>query len=291
MKKLFFLLLTVYNLNQSYAQTIKVYDLDTNEPVPFVILSYFKNEVNIGSDYCNKNGFVIIKNNEFNKIEISCIGYESKIITDITIVDKVFLKKKVIALEEVVILNNNDKKILLGYTDKRKKISISGSKGFEICEFINNPYKSEKTIKSFLFKIKRKKSFRTAIRLHFYNKKDDKIAPGNEILKEDIIYYFDGKIKDLIEVDVSSYNIQLPSEGAFVGIEWLGIVDQNGSFIENIDEWNDTSIELNDEIIFPYTFIKSRTGQNNWYNTEKLKKDISKFTNYPNATFGIKIFE
>jgi hypothetical protein len=291
MKKAFLLFLINSYFIPLYSQNIKIYDIETNRPVSFVTVSYFKNDSFIDSDYCDENGFVVIKNKDFNKIDFSCIGYETKSIIEISNVDTIFLKKKIITLNEVVIQNKKKSFSFLGHSTKKRKISISGSKGFEICEFIENPYKTEKTIKSFLFKIKRRKDYKTAVRIHFYKKLDTKLEPNNEILKQDVVYYFDGKIKELVEVDVSNYNIELPSEGAFIGIEWLGILNEKGDFVEDLENWNDTSIELNDEISNPITFIKSRYGQTKWHNTEKMKADIAKFKNFPNASFGIKIFD
>ena len=39
--------------------------------------------------------------------------------------------------------------------------------------------------------------------------------------------------------------------------------------------------------------MKSRIKKHDWINTEKIKEDLKetlKFKNYPNASFGIKVF-
>ncbi|MFN5771655.1 hypothetical protein, partial [Flavobacterium sp.] len=220
-----------------------------------------------------------------------CIGYVSKSITNTSKNDTIFLVKKVITLDEVVISKKDFPFSVLGYTKNKKKIKLSASKGFQLCVYIDNPYKEVKQIKSFLFKVKRRENYKTAIRIHFYKKQPNNNEPGEEILNEDIVRYFDGKTKELVEIDVTKYWIEFPVEGAFVGIEWLGIVDEKtGEFIENKEKWSDTSIELNDASNKTLTFIKNATKKNTWSNTEQLGKDLG-LKNYLNASFGIKVYD
>jgi hypothetical protein len=78
-----------------------------------------------------------------------------------------------------------------------------------------------------------------------------------------------------------------------VGIEWLGIVDKNtGEFVEITENSSDTSVELNDEINQPLTFMRNNLKNINWSDTERLKNNFVKikYKNYPNASFGIKIY-
>lgn len=277
------------------AQNVFIYDKESNIPVSFATISYVKESAIIDSFYCDKNGFCNLKNNNlFDKIEFSCIGYEKKIIYTVNN-DTVFLTKKVIVLNDVIVSSNKNVFSLRGYTKYKKKITLSAYKGFEICTFVDNSSNTEKRIKSFLFKTRTQYGYQTAIRVHFYNKELNKISPGNENLNEDIIFIIDGKTKKTIEVDVSKYNLELPIEGAFVGIEWLGVVDDiTGSFVDsNVKNWKSTSIEFNDSINEPVTFFRNKLN-NNWENTEKMKTEfikIIKYKNYPNASFGIKVYE
>ncbi|MFH6943714.1 hypothetical protein [Flavobacterium sp. FlaQc-50] len=294
MKKYIFYFLLYFSLHNVHAQRVYIFDRDSSKPISFANINYFKADNIINSNYSNESGLIDIKDtNSFDRIEVSCIGYENKSISMESIKDTIYLTKKIISLDEVVIPKKKDV-LLYGYSKFKKKIGISGAKGMQVCAFVENPSEKEKFIKSFLFKIKRSEKYKTAIRIHFYKKATDKIYPGEEILTENIIKYLNGKTKGIVEVDISMYGIELPAEGAFVGVEWLGILDEKtGEFIENKENWSDTSIEYNDAINEPLTFIKSRLKKNTWSNTENLKKDFEsfdKFKNYPNASFGIEVF-
>lgn len=287
------LIFLFFYVNTSFSQRLYVFDSESKKIIPYVNVSYIKYDNIIDADYCNEDGFIDIKSKEnFDKIEFSCIGYENKLIN--TINDTIFLIKKIITLNEVVISKKNLTFSKLGYTKCKKKTTLSASRGFQLCVYIENTFQEKKVIKSVLFKVKRRDNFKTAIRIHFYKKQIEKLEPAEEILTEDIIRYFDEKSKENIEIDVSKYGLELPIEGAFVGIEWLGIVDwKTGEFIESKEFWSDTSIELNDSINKPFTFMKSRIKKHDWINTEKIKEDLKetlKFKNYPNASFGIKVF-
>jgi len=51
-------------------------------------------------------------------------------------------------------------------------------------------------------------------------------GPGEELLPENIIIDLNRKVGKL-EVDVSKYNIELPVNGIYVGLEWLGESENN----------------------------------------------------------------
>jgi len=282
--------------NLAISQSLFIFDNETKKPIPFTNISYLKDESIIDGDYCNENGlFTIKKNINFDKIAFSCVGYETKVVNDISNIDTLYLIRKIILLDEIFLSKNKSNTFsILGYSKSKKKIGLSGGKGFEICVFIQNPYKEKKYIKSFLFKVRRKENYKTAIRVHYYKTKSNIIEPNEEILTEDIVRYFDGKTKEMVEIDVDGLGLELPPEGAFIGIEWLGIIDEKtGEFVEKKESWSDTSIGINDEINKPLTFIKNTAKKDTWNNTEKIKeelKEIVKFKNYPNASFGIKIY-
>jgi hypothetical protein len=133
------------------------------------------------------------------------------------------------------------------------------------------------------------------VRIHFYKKDLKKLIPAEEILNENIIQYIDGEIKELLEVDVSKYGLELPTEGAFIGIEWLGILDEkSGEFIIDKNNWDATYIEVNDKVNQPLTFMRSKFRDPTWENTEQMKIESKKYIeykNYPNASFGIRIIK
>ena len=262
--------------------------------IPFVNVSFIKNNV-VKSSFCDENGLVIIeKASSYNQIEFSCIGYETFVINNTAILpNAIYLKQKVIELNEVIVTKNNNKILNIGYHDFKKKIAVGIGKGLEEVVFIENKFKKTLNVKSFLFNIKKIHN-RTVFRVHFYKKLLNEFKPGEEILTEDIIQYLDNKAKGLIQIDVAHLGIQLPIDGAFVGIEALGIVDKNtGRFVENLDNQEYLKIEYNYELNKSITFIRNRFKTLDWSDLERLKTFLSRINskNYPNASFGISVFE
>ena len=284
----------IYSL--SFSQEIRILDSLTKKPLMYTNAKFYLNNKIIGGDYCDEKGKITINKIDFDSVEFSQIGYEAKIISRKFIRDTILMNQVAISLNEIKIEKNSKHKITsLGYINYKKKIRLSAYKGFEIVVYIDNPFNQLKEIQSFLFKVKKEGKFKTAMRIHFYKKDLEKLIPGKEILNEDIIQYIDGKTKEIFEVDVSKYEIELPIEGAFIGIEWLGVLNEKtGEFNMNDSNWDATYIDVNDKINIPLTFTRSKFADPEWKNTENMKnefKNIIEYKNFPNASFGIKIFE
>jgi hypothetical protein len=293
----YFIFLFIFSLN-SYSQQFVIADSLTKEPVPYAAVSCFNAGKIAGGYYSNESGLVLPnKAIAYDRLEIASVGFETRQISKEPIKDTVFLSPKVIELNMVTISNNMDKskEIVLGLLNEKKKINLSSAtKSLEAVVYIQNASGAPATVKSFLFRVKKRTKNRTVFRIHFYEKAEGKTEPGNEILLGDILAYRDKNTNKLIEVDVLPYNLQLPTTGIFAGIEWLGVIDDNGNFVkQDIDDDRDT-IEYNDAVNEPLTFERKRFDRYPWKNTASLKEDFKelvKWKNWPNASFGIKILK
>ena len=251
----------------------------------------FENKV-IQTDYCDQNGFANISAQKiFDNMEFSCIGYESNVRQKKDISDTIFLQKKSIALDEIKIVSRkNQSSTLMGYSKLKREATLSAFKGFEICQFMENTFGKPKAIQSFVFKVIKREKQKTAVRIHLYAKHKDKFEPGEELITEDIIKYFDGKTREMVEIDLTPYNLELPPEGAFIGIEWLGIVDEStGKFVESKNAYTNTRIEINNKILDKYTFISSYKNESAWSNIGNWREGAI-LKNPMNASFGLKLF-
>lgn len=278
----------------AFSQEVCIVDSLTKKPLMYTNARFYLNNKVIGGVYCDENGKITINKINFDNVEFSLIGYNTKTIGKNAIQDTIILNQIAIPLNEIKIQRDiKNKTTSLGYVRYKKKIRLSASKGFELVVFIDNPFKQPKEIQSFLFKVKKQGKFKTALRIHFYKKNSAKLIPDEEILTEDIIQYIDGKTKELFEVDVTKYQLQLPVEGAFVGIEWLGVLDEKSGEFKIADSNSEaTYIDINDKTNLPLTFMRSKFENPKWENTENMKtesKNIIDYENYPNASFGIKV--
>lgn len=277
------------------AQEVFLFDFEDKTPIPFVNISFIKNNEIVGGKVCDMNGLVTIeKSDKYDTIEFSCIGYETFIIKDVfNLPNNIYLKHKINVLNEIIVSKRKHSFLVIGYSNSDKKTNVGIGKGIEEVVFIENKYRKQLHIKSFLFRIKKNHS-KTAFRIHFYKKSLRTNEPEEELLTEDLIQYLDEKTKGLIEIDVANLGIELPIDGAYVGIEVLGTIEKDtGKFVENIDNQEYLKIEYNYELNRSITFIRNRFKSKVWSNSERLKSILTdiKSDKFPNASFGIKAFE
>lgn len=296
LKKKYHVIIVFLISSVCFSQKIKVIDIVSNNSIPYANFTLYKDKKIVQGSYCNENGEMLIKHDLlFDSIVVSCIGFEEQNFTKEMIVnDTLFLKPTVYHLKEVVIkTNRNNDFETLGFVDTKSKSLIGAFKGMEICTFIKNPDHDVKIIHSFLFKIRNPNKTKLGFRLHLYEMDTIRKTPNKELLNQDIIVVIENDGKKQIEHDVSAYNIVLPANGAFVGIEWLGELNEaNNNFEDTVFE--NGYIELNDKINSFTTYQRNRFGVFLWTNMERFKKEVDNYQNYkncPNASFGIKVYK
>ncbi|WP_293870664.1 hypothetical protein [Flavobacterium sp.] len=278
------------------SQKLIVQDAKTKKTISFVNYFLYQDEKLVTGGYCSEDG-VIQLNSEilFNKIKLSCIGYENlEISKNIINNDTLLLTPAVYPLKEVVVkTNKKDEFVNLGYIKSKRKTWLTAIKGMKICAFIDNPFHETKLIHSFLFKICNNNSTKLGFKLHLFEKDSLTNNPGKELLKQDIIVILDGKSNKDIENIISQYNIDFPAQGAFVGIEWFGVLNEENNDFKDVDSQNGY-IEINDDAKEFSTFQKDVFSFYPWKNMEKFKKlseEYTSFKNCPTASFGIKIYK
>lgn len=284
----------ISNVGNSQETNIAVI-LDNTEkrPIPFASVYYYLDSIKVGTNYADANGLVNSISKNFNKVKISSLGFKTTSFSVLN--DSIFLEKDIIQLEAVKVVKIKKEFKTLGYSDYKKKYQFSMYSGNEICVYIENNYSESKLIKSLLFNMKNSRnSAQTAVRIHLYSLNKAENLPDQEILTQDLIYYINKKSKNIVEVDISALNVELPLNGLFVGIELLGNVDETtGSFVTDDANPNDTAIAINHLIDKSITFKRDKFSDNKWYDTSFLKQDVMEIApeNYPNASFGIVILE
>lgn len=276
----------------SFSQQYVVVNDSTKLPVPFVSYSLYNEGAIIGGGYSNEKGSISIKK-EFSKIVLSCIGYEnSELIQNFIKNDTLLLKPVVYHLNEVVIDPKAKKETaLLGNYNTKLKSLLGAATGMEICTYIENPYHEPKTIQSVLFKIRNHSKAKVGFKIHLYERDSLTGEPKRELITQDIVIISEESKKEKIEFNVRAYDLELPANGAFLGIEWLGNLDEESNTFENKLGGNGY-IELNDSSSAKNTFQRNRFSFYSWVSMEKFKSNVKEYVNYnnlPNASFGLKI--
>jgi hypothetical protein len=134
-----------------------------------------------------------------------------------------------------VFSQNDDPHIIIGNVyDEKAKSQLNIIPKIECIEYIKNTSHREGIITSILYKLYNPKSKATKIiRPHLYLLSNGKV--GEEIHPDMPLVYVKQREKELIvEVDLSEYGISLPSEGIFVGLEFVDIKTEYESSIDDM---------------------------------------------------------
>lgn len=246
--------------------TLEIKSSADSTSIPFVTITYIKNDSIVGGTYTNEKGIASLDfKKNFDKINISHLSYYSKIIDIRSNVSSVIhLEEKIQELSEVIISNKTSKPTWIGAELSKKNAFISAYRGFEISTLITgNESLSDRKITKLKFEIKRRKELYAAIlKIHFYDTSTN--VPGRLINDtQDITVIIEAKTKGTITVDLEQYSIYLPKEGVFVGIEWLGLVDTDHHLIEN-DTYNDCSLGYNRVEKSNLTFSRNKFLNTTW---------------------------
>lgn len=286
---LLFVILPIFGFSQ-ISKPIYIYDSISKASIPFTNVIIYENENITNGFYADETGFVKIICNENSILKFSCVGYENKTFEKLfELSDTIFLKQNSIILKEVIITNSNKYKNL-GFINSKKNSTINTFKGSEFAVFIENETNVKTKIKSVILNLTKKKDHTIILKIKFY-KKSSNNNPTDVINNRDIVYYLKNKHNGELEIDIDNENIELPEEGVFLSVESLGFIDKKGSFINDQDMWHEFSFHLVDDIKNA-TFTKNNLKANTWYNNLKLRfEEIGqKYKNYPNVSFGIKVY-
>lgn len=299
-RKYLFLILFFAVFLRVYAQKelkVLIVDKETNEPIPFASLSYFYSN-NCKGLYSGADGLIKVNlPNNIDSLKIACLGYLPIIRSRIRMDDTIKLERDTYILKEVLIhpFNKPDFQTI-GFANMSSKTEFTSYSGVECVVFINNEGKEELFIKSVLYKMKIRGQLNSVIRIHLYTC-DGNCMPDRELINENYIVYLSKKNDGLIEVDISKFNIKLPLNGIYVGLEWIGNLDEKTNRI--IEDrgivkvkyiGNESFIKLISSNIRQQTYLRCLNDKKNW--------DNSMFLNLPhneslklNAAFGLKLLK
>ncbi len=245
MKKAFILIFLIQISNLVFGQ-IRVVDSISNEGVPFVNIRFDKDN----GVYTDDNGEFNLTDITKNNIFLSSIGYKNKTV-DLKVIKNniIYLSPDNYELDEVII----SKKTKKAKTKKIKPIKHNDFLkshrlivGGELAVLILNNFNSNDVeLKSLLIpvitktisfdnsmsgKVQRVKRlpFSALYKITFYENFGGE--PGRQINYENITIVLNEK-STIANLNLEKYNINLPSEGVFIGILNLGKTDKNGKLV------------------------------------------------------------
>jgi hypothetical protein len=196
-----------------------VKDSITQKPIAFVSI-YVKNEnISITSE---EDGTFQFKAKEIGKqLLFSAIGYENKTVTATSNLI-VFLQPKNYELDDVVIDKKAKRRLIeIGKTDNTVAQAFDTGPKIDTKFFpYYSKYDNINLIKQLIFSADCKID-EALVKFHFY-KLDSNSFPGEEMLDQNLIVTVNKGVKSY-KVDLTKYNLYLPKQGIFVGVEKLNI--------------------------------------------------------------------
>lgn len=223
---LFFLITIPY---QVLSQTIKIgniFDSNSNTPVSYATVCII--DTTIGTMADEKGYFELkIPNqlNEYTKVMISCLGYQSIILEFDTFKSEstFYLTQKNIELSEITVTYKKCVEKSYGVRQKNKHSSsvlTSGSTNLNLALFIPNNSHKEGFISEISYYILNDGVPDAPFRVRIYAKDENSNCPGKDILTKSLIVKGDPN-GGWITICIDSLGIKFPKEGVFIGFEWL----------------------------------------------------------------------
>lgn len=265
-----------------------IVDSSTEQGVPFSAVSIFNNNDSQGK-YSDKNGRLTLECfTKFDSITFSCLGFYSRVFYTKNIPDTIKLQSRSYEIPEVRVKPNSQAKyVTIGHIKNRKESTLSSYSGFEMVSLIANPLGKETTISSVLYKLKIWDRFTFALRVHLYSVGSDGM-PCDELMHENVIMYIKSKKKEVVEQDISHLSIKLPVNGIYVGLEWLGLINENTNSIEVIDKERVSIVLVSSNMEAKMYFRDVKRGTP-WDNSQVKHLLTKKNSSPPVAAFGLKV--
>ncbi|MDK2978067.1 MAG: hypothetical protein PWP52_781 [Bacteroidales bacterium] len=296
MMKNFFLITSLLIISSSlFSQTScngVIIDKNTNRKVPFANV-YLSNKE--AGTYSNNQGVFSLEVTPEDTIIVSVIGYEKRSIPVQELENlnrEIYLTPKHYNLDEITI--HADKKarrnkILLGNSQLKKATTLIAHSGAEYAVYIPNNLQTEALISEVVLNLKSRGRETPVFRIHLYAVNKETKLPGDDLLNQDLTGMIT-KSRNIKKFDLQKYNIVLPEDGVFVGVEWIGKLTKNDVFIDDVNDIK-LAVPISFEKKQSNTFFRSAYYTNRWNQTTRnhplsviLEKD-----NPPNAAFGLKV--
>jgi hypothetical protein len=283
-----FLFLAPFIVKSQHIPKFVIVDIDNKKPVNFANVRIKNTEK---GTYSNESGEFELSVNQYDTLEVSCVGYISNSNSVQSIKDSIFLKSTNIILPEVIITTDeaNDKPTL-GLFNHKVKMEIGGLPASETAVWINNTAQKNSKIK--YIHIKAKKGDKNgAFKVHLYSIDKKTSMPDQDLLPSNVVYYSDNIKKKSIQVDISKLNIVIPQAGVFVGIEWLGQIDKNSNMLlTQLKRGTFPEVFYTVDLKESLTWHRNQFSNSKWISLQSYFGQSFNFGKNPlNACFGLTL--
>jgi len=293
MKPTFLTLVFVFIILECFSQTerrIIVCDAHTHEGISFAALLFHQANVLNGGVYTDSTGIVSLSvPGQTDQLVITCVGYHSKyILIKEFFTDTITLDPVNILIPEISVhpMNKMNRIREMGYAKNSSWRAYGDYKNNELAVFVGNTTNREMLITELLYKIRQETKQKTIFRVHLYAAGTDRRTPGRELITSNSVFYINGNHHSkAVAFDISALKIVMPAEGIFIGLEWIGFVDDK---VDNKPNSNYAFVGVllthwqNEQ----YSFRKNLFKDGQW---EELRNGIENGSKAQNLAFGIRV--
>ncbi|MEO8933031.1 MAG: hypothetical protein ABI295_01890 [Xanthomarina sp.] len=266
----------------SFSQT-KIIDLQTKHPVSYATISFGNGQGFFADD---EGEFLFTEKiyPDIDSLFISALGFKDLLISTKNLPKTLELEPHIDQLDEVILQAKSNRKYkeetIKPYLDQDYYKCWLPTVESEIAVYFKNPDSKLKKLSAIHFPMalesvdwkKRqkvhaeKKPFSTLFKVNMYH--NDQGLPGNPLTYQNIIFRVTEKDGDAFTLDVSHYNVYIPSSGLFVSLQVLGYTDKSGKLLpskkykEIKSEGQTVKIPTNFRPLLPFT---EKISENNTY--------------------------
>jgi CarboxypepD_reg-like domain len=210
------------------------YVFDSNTSSPIIKATIF-NPKNGSVSLSNNSGYYEYVGRMDDTLIISCIGYNQKTkVVKLQICDSTLLAKKINEQPIVVVSSRVTKKILIGYSKKKTFDLFIMSPGLGIVKYFNSSEGESFSLSKLFIETKLAVDSLESliIKLVIYEASEKKEL-GKQLLDSTALFVINKANYYPLTLDIKNYDIQMPKNGVFVGIECIGLFDSTDKPLKN----------------------------------------------------------
>lgn len=228
MKYLLFFLFAAFQLQaQEVLFEGYVFDKKTKEPIPYVNLSFLNTLKGTSTDE-EGHFFIDIPTPYLEKqVHISSLGYNDTIVNaqQLYKAKRFEMVEESFALDEVVVTQKFGNSFVLNPISSYSLTSgfSSSATPWVLALYFPNIGAQKKYIEKVSVFLKKNENFKRAsakFRIRIYDVDKVTKKPKQDVLRKSIVLEHDVE-KEYVSIDLAAFNIEIPKEGIYVGLEWL----------------------------------------------------------------------
>ncbi len=243
MKRLLLVFVTTFTTLVLSQEKIQIIDSQTKEPIGFTTIAFGEG---LGGFTDEEGCFTFDKKQSFS---VNMLGYKALFVSEADFRNSIELEIEPILIDEIIVSNKKGKQKISNQKPYWKNStwldSYTPQIGNEIAVLIPNDKKEDMILSKIIIPIatnphrvfdkKSKGHFKhwedlpySTVRIRFYSNENNK--PKEILSLEEIIVNVPNTKEKLFEVDLEKYFVQIPQNGLFVGIEFIGFADENQKY-------------------------------------------------------------